>query len=445
MNIPYCSTSYCQAIGCDDLNSDYDPFANYCNFMTELDDFNAEDLFDDIDDRDPCSGSPTDPCSGSPTPLMRADEFAPGDLCVSTISNGSNDDVSCSAERDLNTPFPILLYSIVSDEATDHAIHWLPCGKRFVVSDKEEFSQNVLPIYFGGRGTGPNPTTKFTSFTRRLKRWNFSRVPSGRELGAYYHEYFQKDHPELVKKIVYPMGKQASPKARSKSGSPKVNRRASTGSTPLSLSMPKMDISPAPIKKMFGDDSADDIKKWLSNTDIEFEGMASPLPIDDKRRSGNSYSDFHVVSSEFSDPAFPPLLPSLLPISTISGRLSPQDDTPFTGLNVGSQMRRHSYLDPLPMKRMRNPRNASITSYCDAYPNPESNHSRTPEVTMNHKTMRLSPNDVLSAGETLNALPSLQCKNCSIDDEDDYFQSIFAREVSCDGIAPDTCASWSRN
>ena len=47
--------------------------------------------------------------------------------------------------------------------------------------------------------------TKFTSFTRRLKRWKFSRVPSGREIGAYFHQHFQRGKPELAKTLIYPM------------------------------------------------------------------------------------------------------------------------------------------------------------------------------------------------------------------------------------------------
>ena len=38
----------------------------------------------------------------------------------------------------------------------------------------------VLPVYF--------KQSKYTSFTRKLKRWGFTRVTSGTELGAYYHK-----------------------------------------------------------------------------------------------------------------------------------------------------------------------------------------------------------------------------------------------------------------
>jgi hypothetical protein len=36
------------------------------------------------------------------------------------------------------------------------------------------------------------------SFTRKLNRWNFVRISSGPELGAYYHEFFLRDKPHLA-------------------------------------------------------------------------------------------------------------------------------------------------------------------------------------------------------------------------------------------------------
>lgn len=55
----------------------------------------------------------------------------------------------------------------------------------------------ILDRHFAG--------AKFTSFTRRLKRWNFVRVPRGPELGAYYNPNFKRDQPELVQMMIYRM------------------------------------------------------------------------------------------------------------------------------------------------------------------------------------------------------------------------------------------------
>ena len=98
------------------------------------------------------------------------------------------------------TPFPVILHKVISDKNTNYCIHWLPCGKRFLISDRGEFIKNMLNRYFDNRGNGK---TKFTSFTRRLKRWQFKRVPSGLQMGAYYRENFLQDHPDLAEKIMY--------------------------------------------------------------------------------------------------------------------------------------------------------------------------------------------------------------------------------------------------
>lgn len=100
-----------------------------------------------------------------------------------------------AGEEDEKTAFPILLHEIVSDPETDNCIHWLPCGTRFIIPDKQKFANEVLPKYYGH--------AKFTSFTRRLKRWSFSRVPSGPFMGAYYNPEFRRGEPERAAKVKY--------------------------------------------------------------------------------------------------------------------------------------------------------------------------------------------------------------------------------------------------
>ncbi len=91
--------------------------------------------------------------------------------------------------------FPILLHEVVSNPQTNFCIHWLPCGTRFMISDKKIFAENVLPLFCGN--------AKYTSFTRRLKRWGFRRVPSGPYMGTYYSPNFTRDHPDLAASVRY--------------------------------------------------------------------------------------------------------------------------------------------------------------------------------------------------------------------------------------------------
>ena len=66
-------------------------------------------------------------------------------------------------------------------------------GRGFVIHDRNRFTNLVLMRFFDG--------AKFTSFTRRLKRWRFVRIPRGPELGAYYNPYFVRDAPMLINKM----------------------------------------------------------------------------------------------------------------------------------------------------------------------------------------------------------------------------------------------------
>jgi len=79
---------------------------------------------------------------------------------------------------------------ILSNESNTHIISWLPHGNGFVIHKKKTFASEVLPRYF--------KASKFTSFTRKLNRWGFSRIPRGPETGSYYHKLFRRDNPELV-------------------------------------------------------------------------------------------------------------------------------------------------------------------------------------------------------------------------------------------------------
>lgn len=78
---------------------------------------------------------------------------------------------------------------ILSNESHADIVSWLSHGKGFMIYQKKRFAAEVLPNYF--------KQAKFTSFTRKLNRWNFARITRGPETGAYYHEYFQRGNLRL--------------------------------------------------------------------------------------------------------------------------------------------------------------------------------------------------------------------------------------------------------
>ncbi|MGK3734933.1 MAG: hypothetical protein ACI90V_001772 [Bacillariaceae sp.] len=77
---------------------------------------------------------------------------------------------------------------LTSDDHAD-TISWLPHGRSFIIYKKKTFAATILPKFF--------KATKFTSFTRKLNRWGFTRVTRGPEMGSYYHRQFLRDSPEL--------------------------------------------------------------------------------------------------------------------------------------------------------------------------------------------------------------------------------------------------------
>jgi len=99
-------------------------------------------------------------------------------------------DVNKKSERTKQS-FPQKLFDILENPEHAEILKWLPGGKAFIIMDKRRFGTEILPVYF--------KQTQFTSFTRKLSRWKFARVPRGPYLGAYYHKLFRKDHKALCR------------------------------------------------------------------------------------------------------------------------------------------------------------------------------------------------------------------------------------------------------
>jgi len=95
--------------------------------------------------------------------------------------------------KDTQITFPQRLLQVLAERDSADAISWLSHGKSFIVYDKKKFVESILPRFF--------KESKFTSFTRKLNRWGFTRISRGVETGAYQHEYFRRDEPNLCLKM----------------------------------------------------------------------------------------------------------------------------------------------------------------------------------------------------------------------------------------------------
>lgn len=89
--------------------------------------------------------------------------------------------------------FPLRLQRMLDKlEADGNAtvVSWLPHGRGFMVHDADRFVAELMPIYFN--------QTKYSSFQRQLHMYNFSRITTGRDKGAYWNINFQRGKPSLT-------------------------------------------------------------------------------------------------------------------------------------------------------------------------------------------------------------------------------------------------------
>ncbi|KRT84852.1 hypothetical protein AMK59_1172, partial [Oryctes borbonicus] len=106
------------------------------------------------------------------------------------------------SENTVNVPaFLSKLWRMVNDPTTDHLISWSSGGKSFIIQNQAQFWYELLPVYY--------KHNNMSSFVRQLNMYGFHKM-STVENGAmdiekdeiqFFHQYFQKDQPELLKLI----------------------------------------------------------------------------------------------------------------------------------------------------------------------------------------------------------------------------------------------------
>ena len=102
----------------------------------------------------------------------------------------------CSLPVSLFITSDLQLMDILSDPNNEECISWLPHGCSFRIHNRTKFLDEILPQFYNNK-----KKIKYTSFTRKLSRWDFVRLSSGPDTGAFYHKMFQRDNPKLARKM----------------------------------------------------------------------------------------------------------------------------------------------------------------------------------------------------------------------------------------------------
>ena len=131
--------------------------------------------------------------------------------------------------------FPQQLMKILNDPANSEIVAWVPSGDAFMVHSKDQFVTEVMPAYFGKQ-------SKFTSFTRKLNRWGFTRRDGQvQNKGAYSHPLFHRDDPTSHEKM--------SCISQSGQGGGKAKRR---NSGPMAMSKANAQVSAGEVMAVAG-------------------------------------------------------------------------------------------------------------------------------------------------------------------------------------------------
>eukprot|EP00573_Skeletonema_grethae_P002933 CAMPEP_0201686122 /NCGR_PEP_ID=MMETSP0578-20130828/678_1 /ASSEMBLY_ACC=CAM_ASM_000663 /TAXON_ID=267565 /ORGANISM="Skeletonema grethea, Strain CCMP 1804" /LENGTH=622 /DNA_ID=CAMNT_0048170129 /DNA_START=128 /DNA_END=1996 /DNA_ORIENTATION=- len=175
---------------------------------------------------------------------------------------------AASTAEEVPVTFPEKLMTVLDNDQLSDVITWLPHGKGFIILQKKKFATEVMPIYF--------KHSKFTSFTRKLNRWGFTRVPRGPEAGSYYHKYFQRGNHHLCMQ----MHCQSKPTANT---SPRTT-------PPPAIESPKMTANANPKEDPMSPGS--NVAAALSDLRVE----ASPLE-NKEQESSHRHADFKTTLS----------------------------------------------------------------------------------------------------------------------------------------------------
>lgn len=83
---------------------------------------------------------------------------------------------------------------IIDDETNSDIVSWLPEGNGFTIHDKKKFEQVILPKVM--------KKVHYSSFTRRMNRWNFVLYNISHSTSRYFHPQFIKGDYDSAREMM---------------------------------------------------------------------------------------------------------------------------------------------------------------------------------------------------------------------------------------------------
>jgi hypothetical protein len=85
-----------------------------------------------------------------------------------------------------NDKFLLKLYEILNDPNNKHIIRWNETGSFIIISDMQELTKNILPIYFSHHN--------YSSFVRQLNMYDFHKIRNNtdKDEQCFIHEFFNR-------------------------------------------------------------------------------------------------------------------------------------------------------------------------------------------------------------------------------------------------------------
>ena len=115
--------------------------------------------------------------------FISASSSQPNNTTTNNNTNSNNNNIRFKTET-----FLLKLTQILTKTKYSSAIHWSDDGKAIIISNINDFTNNVIPKYF--------KHCNYESFVRQLNMYNFHKLRSKRNQSehVFQHELFTRDH-----------------------------------------------------------------------------------------------------------------------------------------------------------------------------------------------------------------------------------------------------------